>query len=37
MPLLYDDDGNSTVMTGEFTIEVYINGRILASKNFVIE
>ncbi len=37
MPLLYDDDGNSTVMTGEFAIEVYINGRILASKNFVIE
>ncbi len=37
MPLQLDEEGNSTVQTGQFLIEVYINGKLLASKGFTVD
>ena len=37
MPMTRDANGNPTAMTGEFICEVYINGKLLAVKGFVIE
>ena len=32
-----DENGNPCILTGEFTVEIYINGKLLAQKDFVIE
>ena len=37
MPLTSDADGNTIVQTGNFTVEVYVNGMLLAAKNFTLE
>lgn len=37
MPMIAGENSEPTVMTGEFTIEVYINGKLLAAKGFTIE
>ncbi|MBE6927791.1 MAG: hypothetical protein E7467_04795 [Ruminococcaceae bacterium] len=36
-PLQLDADGKTTVQTGRFLVEVYINGKLLAQKGFTIE
>lgn len=37
MPLQVDEEGNVSVQSGQFLIEVYINGKLLASKGFTID
>lgn len=37
MPLQLDENGNVSVQTGQFLVEVYINGKLLASKGFTLE
>ena len=37
MPMMLNEDGSGSVQTGQFLIEVYINGKLLASKGFTID
>lgn len=37
LPTQTDADGNVTVLTGDFTFEVYFNGKLLAVKNFTVQ
>ncbi len=36
-PVDVDENGNPTALSGDFTFEVYINGKLLAKKGFLIE
>lgn len=37
LPTQTDENGNATVLTGDFTFEVYFNGKLVAVKNFTVQ